>query len=102
MDKMYYAKDLILQHLKNPLSLNQLAKELNTNEFTLKKNFKTTFGTTVFGYIQDLKMNQAKQLILEKNIPINQVADIIGYKNPQHFTVAFKNHFGYVPSKLRN
>lgn len=40
IDKMYYAKDLILQHLKNPLSLNQLAKELNTNEFTLKKILK--------------------------------------------------------------
>lgn len=101
IDKMYFARDLILQNLKNPLSLNQLSKELNTNEFSLKKNFKTTFGTTVFGYIQDLKMTQAKQLILEQNLTINQVSDIVGYKNPQHFTAAFKKYFGYVPSKLK-
>lgn len=100
-EKMHFAKDLILEHLKSPLSLNMLAKELNTNEFSLKKNFKIIFGTTVFGYIQDLKMGQAKQLILEQDMPINQVADLIGYKNPQHFSFAFKKKFGVSPSILR-
>ncbi len=46
-------------------------------------------------------MEYAKQLILEKNISICCVSEELGYKNPQHFTVAFKKIFGYLPSKLK-
>lgn len=100
IEKMQYAKEIILQHLDNPLTLYDLSKKINTNECDLKRTFKAVFGQTVFGYIQELKMNQAKVLIQDHKLPVYQVADMVGYKNPQHFTVAFKKHFGYVPSKL--
>jgi AraC-like DNA-binding protein len=100
IDRMQYAKELIKKNLATPLSLHELSKQLNTNECSLKKYFKATFGQTVFGYVQELKMNEAKSLICDYKMPVYQVADRVGYKNPQHFTAAFKKHFGYVPSKL--
>lgn len=99
-DKMYYAKELISKKIDNPLSLSELSTILNTNECTLKKNFKATFNTTVFGYIKELKMKKAKSMLLNYDYTISEVSDIIGYKNPQHFTTAFKKYFGYVPSTL--
>lgn len=98
IDKMHYAKNLVEQQINNPLSLSELSLALNTNECTLKRDFKATFGTTVFGYIKELKMNRAKEMLLDSNYSIAEVADFIGYKNPQHFTTAFKKYFGFVPS----
>ncbi|WP_435260905.1 helix-turn-helix domain-containing protein [Tenacibaculum sp. nBUS_03] len=100
IDKMYYAKELITKRLDEPLRLIDLAKEVNTNECTLKKEFKSIFGTTVFGYIKDLKMEQAKKMLLRRDFSVSEVSDAVGYKNPQHFSTAFKRHFGYTPSML--
>ncbi|QKX04992.1 helix-turn-helix domain-containing protein [Aquimarina sp. TRL1] len=101
IERMTVAKEVITNRLSDPLTLSDLAKQVGTNECALKKGFKKVFGTTVFGYIQDAKMNNAKKLLLEQKMSINQVADITGYKNPQHFSTAFKKKFGIPPSYLK-
>lgn len=99
--KMYYAKEIIEKNLTSPLTLSELSLAINTNECTLKKNFKATFGTTVFGYVKELKMNNAKYLLLNQQLNVAEVAERIGYKNPQHFSTAFKKYFGTSPSVLK-
>lgn len=99
--KMHDAKDIIEGKLNNPLSLTVLARAVNTNIGTLKKEFKNVFGTTVFGYISDLKMEEAKNILLNQQLSITEVSEKIGYKNPQHFSTAFKRKFGVSPSVLR-
>lgn len=100
-DKMYFAKELIQKNIKSPLTLSELSFALNTNECFLKKHFKATFGTTVFGYVQELKMNSAKHLLMNQQLNVSEVAERIGYKNSQHFSTAFKRYFGVSPSALR-
>ena len=98
IDKMHDVKDIILEKIDNTMSLSDLAREVNTNKATLKKEFKNVFGTTVFGYIKGLKMEEAKKMLLEQNLSVSEVSDRIGYKNPQHFSTAFKRKFGVSPS----
>ncbi|MEM1257325.1 MAG: AraC family transcriptional regulator [Bacteroidota bacterium] len=102
IEKMYHAKDIIMQKLDAPLHISDLAKAVNTNECTLKKEFRNVFGTTIFGYIRDINMERAKIMLLDQNLPVGHVANEIGYKYPQHFSTAFKRKFGISPSKLRN
>jgi len=90
IDKMHYAKEIVLSKLNNPMCLSDLAKVIGTNECTLKKEFKNVFGYTVFKYITDEKMEKAKMLLEDKQLTVNEVSDISGYKNPQHFSTAFK------------
>lgn len=101
VDAIYDAKTIIEKSIDNPPSIRELARLVGLNEFSLKKGFRDTFQTTVYGYVNELKMEQARQLILEGNKSIHEIASLAGYKNPQHFTVAFKKYFGYLPSKLR-
>ncbi|OOV18236.1 AraC family transcriptional regulator [Flavobacterium sp. LM4] len=101
IEKMHNAKELILANLNTPCSLITLAHQVGTNEFTLKKGFKEVFGTTVFGLINDEKMELAKKMLLEEGFAVNQVSELIGYKNPQHFTTAFKKKYGIVPSAIK-
>ncbi|WP_438712341.1 helix-turn-helix domain-containing protein [Aquimarina muelleri] len=101
IDKMYYAREIILSKLNAPMCLSDLARVVSTNECTLKKEFKNVFGTTVFGYIRDTKMEQAKNMLLNQKLSVNEVSDRVGYKNPQHFSTAFKQKFGVSPSRLK-
>ncbi|WP_103863507.1 AraC family transcriptional regulator [Aquimarina sp. I32.4] len=99
---MNQARDLIEKRLKDPLTLSDLAKQIGTNECSLKKGFKKVFGTTVFGYIQNIKMRKAKDLLLIQKMLVNEVSDYLGYKNPQHFSTAFKKKYGISPSYLKD
>jgi len=101
VEKMYKARAIIVENMDSPCTLIDLARKVGTNEYSLKKTFKEVFGTTVFGYLTDIKMNEAKRLLLNTEKSIGEVADEIGYKNPNHFSVAFRKYFGYNPSELR-
>ncbi len=101
VEKLYIVREYILENLSSSISLIELAKIAGTNEFTLKKGFKEVFGTTVFGFWTDVKMEKAKKILKDPNVTIKEVAYEIGYKYPQHFTAAFKRKFGIVPSRIR-
>lgn len=95
-----YAKEYLLQHLYMPPSLSELAAIAGTNEFKLKKGFKALFNNTVFGYLSDARLTQAKEL-LHSGIPIKEVSDQLGYSSVQHFGNAFRKKFGVSPGKLK-
>ena len=97
--RMMEAKDIILANLLFPPTIVELARLLGTNACYLKQNFKLVFGSTIYGYIKQVKMERARKLLMQKN-NINEVARVIGYKHANHFSAAFKKHFGYVPNKV--
>ena len=101
-EKIYAVRDFIINNLDQNCSLVDLAHQVGTNEFTLKKGFKELFGTTVFNFWNDTKMEQAKKMLLEGDLNINEISEMIGYKNPRHFSAAFKRKYNLIPSKLRN
>lgn len=101
IDLLMEAKEIIDRNLDNPPTIRALAKQIGMNEFNLKKGFKEKFGITIFNYASKMKMEQARQMILEGEKSITEISTITGYRNPQHFTAAFKKLFGMLPSKLR-
>jgi AraC-like DNA-binding protein len=99
-DSIHFAREYLLQHAAQPPSLTELAKIAGINEFKLKQGFKALFNNTVFGYLTDFKLNQARELLVS-NIPIKEVADQLGYSSVQHFNSAFRKKFGCPPGKVK-
>jgi AraC-like DNA-binding protein len=97
--RLQEAKHIIAQNLQTPCSLIELARKTGLNDFKLKKGFKALFGHTVFGYLFELRMDNAYRL-LQDGKSVSEVAEIIGYKNPHHFTAAFKKKFDFLPSQV--
>jgi AraC-like DNA-binding protein len=100
-NRIMSAKDYLDQNYNKKIKIIDLAKIIGTNQQTLKKGFKELFGTTIWGYYNDLRMEIAKDLLINQEKSIAEVADNIGYKNPQHFTVAFKKKYGILPRTLK-
>lgn len=99
--KMQEARELLHANLKSPCSLIDLAHQVGTNENYLKKQFKMLYGNTVYGYIHDLRMQQARVMLKEER-ELSEIANSIGYKNVHHFASAFKKFFGYSPHAIKN
>lgn len=100
-DKIYDVKYLIEKDINDFITVSHLAQLTGINKRKLMQGFKELFGTTIYAYILDLKMQASKRMLLDENKYVNEVADLIGYKNPQHFIAAFKKKFGFSPGKLK-
>ena len=102
LSKMQEVKEILTENIDTQFSLRTLAHMVGTNEYNLKRDFKIAFGTTVFGYLNQYKMEQAKTMLIEKDITIAELSGKMGYKYATHFTSAFKKYFGYLPNKLKS
>jgi AraC-like DNA-binding protein len=100
-DCIHHAKDYLLQNIQQPPSLTELARVAGINEFKLKQGFKELFNNTVFGYLSDYKLNQARDLLLDANLPLKEISERLGYSSVQHFNTAFRKKFGVPPGKVR-
>jgi len=97
--KIKHAKEYILKHMEAPPGLKELAKIAGLNEYQLKVGFKEIYGSTVFGYLLDHKLDHARVLLDSAKYQVNEVAYQIGYTNPSHFIAAYKKKFGITPKK---
>ncbi|MYY27391.1 helix-turn-helix transcriptional regulator [Elizabethkingia anophelis] len=101
INKIYEVRDYLLKNLHEELTLSEIAKTFGTNINILKTGFREVFNTTIFKFIHDKKMEQARQLLETKCVNIKEVAYMLGYSQPQHFTSAFKKKYGILPSKIK-
>ncbi len=72
IERLYQAKEILIGNFSNPPSLSDLARQVRLNDRKLKQGFQQIFGTTVFGYLQNYRMQQAKQLLRNSNITIEE------------------------------
>ncbi len=99
VDRIYQARDILLQRLDNSPSLIELARQVGLNDCTLKRGFRQVFGTTAFGYLHDCRLEQARQLLEERRLNISEIAQAIGFANRSYFAAAFRKKFGITPRK---
>ncbi len=97
--KIRNAKKIVLDRMTNPPSLQDLADEIGLSLKKLKEGFKQLYGSTVYQFILDHKMNHARQLLGSGSYNVNEVALQLGYSNSSHFIDAFKKKFGTTPKK---
>jgi AraC-like DNA-binding protein len=101
VEKIKFAAQLIRENIDNPFTIVELARKIGVNQTKLKEGFKTVFGDTVFGYLQEIRMNNARHYLTDTSLSIQEISLLSGYQNVSNFSIAFKRIFGYPPTKLR-
>lgn len=99
-EKISKAREILLQHISEPLTIKELSRKVAINECYLKKGFKEMFGTTIFDFFQSQRMEHAKYLLYEKGLSVTDVSLLLGYSSISHFSTAFKKHTGLKPCEL--
>ena len=99
-EKITRAREVLLQHIGEPLTIKELSRKVAINECYLKKGFKELFGTTIFDFYQTQRMEHAKYLLYDKGLSVTEVSMLLGYSSISHFSTAFKKHTGIKPCEL--
>ena len=99
-EKIIRSREILLQHIGEPITIKALSRKVAINECYLKKGFKEIFGTTIFDFYQTQRMEHAKYLLYDKGLSVTEVSLLLGYSSISHFSTAFKKHTGIKPCEL--
>ncbi|MDT0555497.1 AraC family transcriptional regulator [Patiriisocius hiemis] len=98
--KIKKAKQVIIEKMADPPTLQELADEIQLPINRLKEGFKQIYGDSVFSFLFDYKMEVARQLLATGSHNVNEVGLKVGYSTSSHFIAAFKKKFGTTPKKF--
>jgi hypothetical protein len=99
-NKIIKAREILLAHIGDPITIKELSRKVAINECYLKKGFRVMFGTTVFDFYQDQRMEHARYLLYQKGFSVSEVSAQLGYSSISHFSTAFKKHTGIKPCEI--
>jgi AraC-like DNA-binding protein len=99
-EKIVKAREILLQHIGEPITIKELSRKVAINECYLKKGFKELYGTTIFDFYQSQRMEHARYLLYEKGLTVTEVSMMLGYSSISHFSTAFKKQTGLKPCEL--
>lgn len=97
VEKVKRAVEVINKDLNHNYSVDQLAKEVGTNVNKLQEGFKYMFDLTVNKYVQQVKLEAAKNMLSNSDNNISQIVGQIGLNNRSYFSKIFKEKYGVSP-----
>jgi AraC-like DNA-binding protein len=95
------AKAYMEVHYAEPITLDQVAAALSVSPFHLSRVFGQESDFSLFGYLANVRLTKARQLLLEQSVPVAEVAYAVGYASPNYFAKVFRKAFGFPPSQAR-
>jgi AraC family transcriptional regulator, transcriptional activator for feuABC-ybbA operon len=88
------------QNLNGKIALSELAELVSISPFYMSKIFKSATGNTVIEYFNKLKIDRSKELLIEDNKKIKEVAQELGFVDEFYFSRMFKKAEGVNPSEF--
>jgi len=93
--------DYIEAHLESDLSLNELAGVAVMSSFHFARRFRASIGVAPHAYVMRRRIERARMLLIETDMPIVQIALVCGFANQSHLTAMFRRTFGITPRAYR-
>lgn len=91
----------IRDHYAEDLRLTTVAEAVYVSPFYISHLFQRELGTTFLRYLTGVRMRHARQLLAQTNLPVEAIADRVGYCSPKRFRVLFKRTFNVTPTEYR-
>lgn len=92
----------IQQNFTGKILLKEFGEQFHLSEKYISRYFKEHFHITISQYVTYLRLEHAKHLLQDTNIPVTEVAMQSGYQNVSYFIRSFKKMYGMSPLKYRN
>lgn len=80
----------------------ELARKMALSESQLNRKVKALTGKTLSLFIRNVRLQQAKTLLQTTGMNVSEVAYVVGFTDPNYFSLAFSEAFGVAPSSYRN
>ncbi|WP_163558238.1 GlxA family transcriptional regulator [Halomonas sp. NO4] len=95
------AVQLMEANIEEPLTTHELAAHLGISRRQLERLFKKHLQAVPGRYYLDLRLQAARRLLRDSDLPVGEIAMKTGFSSPAHFSTAYRNHFGATPREER-
>ena len=95
------AREFIKEHQADDLSLGDVARAVNTSTFYFCKLFKKATGLNFTDYLSRVRIEKAKNLLVNPNLRISEIAYAVGFQSLTHFNRVFRKVAGQSPTRYR-
>lgn len=95
------ARAYIHEHQAEDFSLGDVARAVHASTFYLCKMFKKATGVNFTDYVSRLRIEKARNLLLNPNLRVSEIAYEVGFQSLTHFNRVFKNVLGQSPTQFR-
>lgn len=92
---------ILEEDLSQSPSTQDLAKRLGCTRKFLTSAFKEVFDSTVYEWLRERRMHEARRMLVETNIPVQDISEYLGFSSGSNFTTAFRSRFGMPPREFR-
>ena len=92
---------LMTEDLTIHRTIEQLAQEVGLSPTALKTCFRGVYGSSVYAYLRNYRLQTAQKLLAETKTPVAEIARQVGYENPNKFSSAFRQETGLTPTAYR-
>ncbi len=100
--KMQKAIEYIKKNYATDLNMAVVSNYISMNYSLFSFTFKQYTGTNFVNYLKNIRVGEAKKLLTETDMKVNEISQAVGYEHEKHFMKTFKNITGLTPSQYRN
>ena len=86
---------------KSLYTVEDLAKDLTISRVQLYRKVKAILGISVSDHINNIRLEKSKELLLNSNQNISEIAYSVGFSSPNYFSTSFKNKYGVTPKEFK-
>lgn len=101
VDAAQRIRRLLLARVRDQMSIGQIAREVGMSPTLAKESFRAAFGSGIMTYFNQLKIWQAKRLLSDPSLTVQQVSQQLGFSSASYFSRAFLKHTGETPKEYR-
>lgn len=98
---IYRIKKYIHSHFDKPITLKSIANTFYMNPVYMGQLFKKTYGIYFKDYILNVRIEEAKKLLRKTDLKVYEIAEKVGFTNPDYFVTQFEKNVGTTPSQYR-
>ncbi|MDA7757811.1 helix-turn-helix transcriptional regulator, partial [Opitutales bacterium] len=95
------ALSFMTERIKEPISVAELCAHLRIARRSLERKFRTYFNCTPWEMLCQMRVNEAKYLLVESSHSISRISELSGFNDPERMAVVFKRLTGETPSSFR-
>jgi AraC family transcriptional regulator of adaptative response / methylphosphotriester-DNA alkyltransferase methyltransferase len=95
------AHEIIEREYAQPIELDDVARRLATSRRQLQRAFTEAAGVSFRTHVARVRMRRALEMLREGDMPVRDVANAVGYRQPAQFAKTFRRHHGAPPSSFR-
>ncbi|OPZ15609.1 MAG: HTH-type transcriptional regulator YesS [Bacteroidetes bacterium ADurb.BinA261] len=96
------AKVIMLENINKEIDIHEIASNLGTSYSWFRKVFKEYTGFAPSQYFQELKLRKSKELLIESNLSVKEIAYHLNFSSYEYFLSFFKKRVGLTPLEYRN